>query len=174
MNPDSNQFPNCQLRQLDQAHEPLRLSENVWQFRNRVKRIVKRRLLFMKSVIGKLIHSQSFPRSKTMLIQQQSLKVGDFVHVRSKEEIRATLDNWNNLQGCAFMEEMWRYCGTAQRVLKPVKRFLDERDYHIKKVRDTVILEGVNCQGTVDFGPCDRNCFFFWRKEWLEKIEGEP
>jgi hypothetical protein len=26
------------------------------------------------------------------------------------------------------------------------------------------------CQGTKDFGRCDRSCFFFWREEWLEKL----
>jgi hypothetical protein len=171
MKPRSNQFPDCQLGRLDQAHEPHGFFESVWQFRRRVKRIIKRRLLFTKSVIGKLIHHQSLLPPKATAIQLGPLEAGDLVRVRSKGEIRATLGNWNNLKGCAFMEEMWHYCGTTQRVLKPVERFLDERDYRIKKVRDTVILDGVNCQGTVDFGPCDRNCFFFWRKEWLEKTE---
>jgi hypothetical protein len=33
------------------------------------------------------------------------------------------------------------------------------------------ILDGVICNGTEDFGPCDRSCFFFWREEWLEKVD---
>ena len=171
MNLDTNPFPDCQLRHLNQIHEPLGFFENIWQLRKRVKRIIKRRLLFMKSSIGRMIHSQSRLSSNAMTLQFESLKAGDLVRIRSKEEIRVTLGDWNNLKGCIFMEEMWRYCETPQRVLKPVVRFLDERDYRVKRVQDTVILEGVNCQGTVDFGPCDRNCFFFWRKEWLEKIE---
>ena len=35
---------------------------------------------------------------------------------------------------------------------------------------DIVILDGVICEGTKDFGICDRACFYFWRVEWLEKI----
>lgn len=91
--------------------------------------------------------------------------------VRSAAEIQQTLDRWNSVKGCSFMEEMWPYCGTEQTVLKEVKRFLDERDYLIKKCSRIVILDGVMCQGTKDFGACDRSCFFFWREEWLEKVK---
>ena len=69
------------------------------------------------------------------------------------------------------MEEMWPYCGTTQKVFKRVEKFLDERDYLLKKCRGIVILEGIFCEGTKDFGQCDRSCFFFWREEWLEKID---
>jgi hypothetical protein len=99
------------------------------------------------------------------------LQAGDMVRVRSKEEIQATLNHWRQLKGCTFMTEMWPYCGTTHRVLKPMKRFVDERDLRVKKSTGIVLLEGVMCQGTAEFGPCDRSCFLFWREEWLEKIE---
>ena len=99
------------------------------------------------------------------------LKAGDWVRVRSREEIEATLNSWRQLRGCAFMREMLPYCGTVQRVLKPMERFVDERDLRAKKSRGIVLLEGVNCGGTAEFGRCDRNCFVFWREEWLEKID---
>jgi hypothetical protein len=70
------------------------------------------------------------------------------------------------------MEEMWRHCGTTQRVYKRVERFMDERDYLVKRCKGIVILEGVMCEGTKDFGPCDRSCFYFWREEWLERLHG--
>jgi hypothetical protein len=100
-----------------------------------------------------------------------NLQPGDRVRVRSREEIQATLDRWNGLRGCSFMKEMAPFCDTTQRVHKPVLRFLDERDYRVKKTKGIVLLEGVYCQGTEKFGPCDRSCFFFWREEWLEKID---
>jgi len=99
------------------------------------------------------------------------LKAGDLVRVRSQEEIETTLDDRKELKGCSFMSEMWAYCGTTQRVLKPMERFLDERDYRIKRCKGIVLLEGVICQGTVFPKGCDRACFFFWREEWLEKLE---
>jgi len=99
-----------------------------------------------------------------------SLKAGDLVRVRSRQEIEATLDNWKELKSCAFLEYMWRYCDTTQRVLQPMERYLDERDYRVKKCNGIVILEGVICHGTLVPGGCDRCCHLFWREEWLEKI----
>ena len=97
---------------------------------------------------------------------------GDLVRVRSREEILATLDPFKELKGCAFLPEMYRYCGTQQRVLRSMQHFMDERDYKLKKVRGVILLENVICNGTPVFGECDRCCFLFWREEWLEKIAG--
>jgi hypothetical protein len=99
-----------------------------------------------------------------------ALQPGDWVRVRSLNEIEASLNHWRQLKGCAFMPEMAPYCGTKQKVLKPMKRFVDERDLRVKKSKGIILLEGVTCQGTADFGRCDRSCFIFWREEWLEKI----
>jgi hypothetical protein len=165
----STQPPNCQIGQLSQIHEQLTVFGRAWQFRNRLKRFVKRRLMFMSNLIDR-----KFTNRRVVVAQDihvEPLKAGDWVQVRSKDEIHATLGDWNYLKGCSFMDEMWQYCGTKQRVLKRVEHFLDERDYLLKKVRGIVILDRVNCQGTVDFGPCDRSCFFFWREEWLKKME---
>lgn len=100
----------------------------------------------------------------------ESLAAGDRVRVRSREEIEATLDRWHELRGCAFLENMWQYCETTQHVLTPLHRFLDERDYKVKKCRGIVLLENIHCEGTPVFGRCDRRCYLFWREEWLEKI----
>ena len=96
---------------------------------------------------------------------------GDLVRVRTREEVEATLDSRNMLKDCLFMSEMWHYCGTKQRVLKPVERVLDEYTYRVRRTSRTVLLEGAICQGTDFPKGCDRSCFFFWREEWLEKIE---
>jgi len=99
------------------------------------------------------------------------LAAGDLVRVRSKEEIESTLDTFKELKGCAFLEQMWEYCGTTQKVFVSMERFLDERDYKVKKIKGVVLLEGLTCRGTPVFGRCDRRCLLFWREEWLEKID---
>ena len=99
------------------------------------------------------------------------LRAGDPVRVRSREEIEATLDEVNELRGCSFTSEMWAYCGTTQRVLKPMEVFLDERNYQTKRCTGIVLLEGAICQGSAYPQGCDRCCFFFWREEWLETLE---
>jgi len=51
------------------------------------------------------------------------------------------------------------------------EKFLDEHDYLMKKCKGILILDGVMCQATKDFGPRDRSCFFFGREEWLKRME---
>lgn len=107
-------------------------------------------------------------------VKVEPFKAGDLVRVKSKEEIGATLNHLGRLNGCAFMQDaMEPYCGTVQRVLKPMERFVDERELKVKKAKGLVLLEGVTCQGTTTFGRCDRSCLLFWREEWMEKIEEE-
>jgi len=93
------------------------------------------------------------------------------VRVKSKGEILATLDGRNRLGGLGFMEGMWKYCGQVHTVRKPVRRILDENVYREKAVRGIVILDGLFCEGTADFPHCDRTCYFFWKEEWLEKLD---
>ena len=100
------------------------------------------------------------------------LKAGDVVKIRSKEKILQTLDKNGTLGGCGFMEEMRQYCGSQHKVLKRVDYFFDERNSRFLKARNIVLLEGLHCSGNLSesMPKCDRLCFFFWREEWLEKI----
>jgi hypothetical protein len=135
---------------------------------------------FVKVQLKKFYAVWQETKSKMNIDQEKSisqpgvaikLQAGDLVRVRSFEEIQATLNPWKELKGCAFLPYMRDFCGTTQRVLKPVERFLDERDYKVKRTRGVVLLENVICSGTPVFGQCDRGCHLFWRIEWLEKIE---
>jgi hypothetical protein len=159
----------CQSVHLDGISEPLSLVENVWQLRYKLKRVLKRRFIYLRNQISRGGRRAQTSTGPGVNAATQALVAGQSVRVRSREEIQATLDPWNCLKGCGLMEEMWQYCGTKQQVLKPVQRFLDEHDYRVKKARGVVILEGVHCQGTIDYGRCDRNCYYFWREEWLVK-----
>jgi hypothetical protein len=103
-----------------------------------------------------------------------AFQAGDAVRVRSGEEIEKTLDVFLEFKGCGFLPEMAAYCGTVQRICKPVQRFVDERDYKVKTVRGLYLLEGVMCEGTELFGRCDRGCLYFWREEWLEPVASAP
>ena len=152
----------CQIFSVPEMSDPLEPIDVLWQRRNRVKRILKRRLNYFRNL---------FRKDMSLDPCSLSLRPGDLVRVRSRHEIEGTLSKWNQLKGCAFIEEMWPYCGTTQKVFKPVEKFLDERDYLMKKCYGIFILDGVICEGTKDFGKCDRSCYFFWRQEWLERIE---
>jgi len=141
--------------------------------RKRLKRVIKRLLRYLYNIFleisgekKRIIQSSTVNEAAAL-----NLKQGDMVRVRSREEIRSTLDRWNSLKGCTFMEEMWSYCGTTHHVMKRVDRFLDERTYLSRKCRGVVLLDKAICNGTKDFGPCDRSCFLFWREEWLQKVD---
>ena len=163
--------PECQIHCLGKMSEPLKRIEIAWQLRNRLKRMFKRRLTYIRNWFSEFRGRREATSTLVVDAEVSRLQAGDQVRIKSKEEIQGTLNRWNQLKGCGFMEEMWAYCGTTQRVLKRVEKFLDERTYQIKKSRGIVILEGVLCGGTRDFGACDRCCFFFWREEWLEKMD---
>lgn len=155
----------CQIKHLDNMIVKPSSLNRAWQFRNRLGRMVKRRFNYLKHMMS----SQKL-NNETIPVNSSPLNAGDLLRVRSKEEIMKTLDAWNSLEGCVFTEEMWLYCGTTQRVFRRLNKFLDERDYLIKKCKNTVLLEGLFCSGTKDFGECDKSCFFFWKESWLEKL----
>ena len=174
----------CQVLSLEQMAEPGGNVEMVKlplrrrlrlvlrrSFSPSVKRKLKKDLNFLAILFSRLTgHSKAPPDYGTDRTPTK-FNPGDRVLVRSKEQIQDTLNYWNELKGCSFLPEMWQYCGTIQRVLKPVKRFVDERDYRVKQVKGVYLLEGVNCQGFELYGECDRACFYWWREEWLEKID---
>ncbi len=165
----------CQSVRLDRVADPLSGIQVAWQLRCKLKRVLKRRINFLRNIAMRLGRTPAAQGRAEVGAPGQNLTAGQWVRVKSREDIRATLDDWNFLKGCGFMEEMWQYCGTRQRVLKPVTRFLDERDYRVKKARRIVLLEGLTCQGTRDYGLCDRNCYYFWREEWLTRDDSpEP
>lgn len=132
----------------------------------RVRKIKTRLNDWANRLGGKANPAPVVPAASTL----PKLEAGDWVRVKSLEEIMTTLNMWRQLRGCAFMAEMEPYCGTVQRVLKPVRRFVDERDLRVVRSNGIVLLEGLVCQGTAGIGPCDRSCLYFWRVEWLEKI----
>lgn len=136
----------------------------------RKARFLERNINTLLNWYARLSKRDIKPAATTFHDSATHLKSGDFVRVRTLKEIEMTLDHWRRLKGCGFAPEMAKYCGTTQQVLKPVERFVDERDLRIVRTKGVVILDGLTCQGMGSFGRCDRNCFFFWRVEWLEKI----
>jgi hypothetical protein len=183
VNQDDNQKGDiCQLQGVIRTSPAV--TQNGVTFVVRIKRTLKRHLSLkadrgLKNAISAAldwrdrITGRAEPQDATSSLQpSRRLDAGDLVRVRTQEDIQATLDRWRSLKGCGFLDEMANYCGTTQRVLKRVERFMDERDYRLKKASGIVLLDGVFCSGTGKTGRCDRACFFFWREEWLEKLKG--
>ena len=98
------------------------------------------------------------------------LKPGDWVRIKSKDEILKTLDRSNSNRGLSFDTEMLPYCGRAARVLSRVDRLVDEHTGKLINIKaDCIILEGIVCKA--DFHQfCTRSTYPYWREIWLEKI----
>jgi hypothetical protein len=99
------------------------------------------------------------------------LQPGEWVEVKSAEEIRDTLDRRGMFRGLYFMDEMLRYAGQRFRVLKRMERLMVERTGVMRTIKDTVLLEGTVCDG-VAHANCDATCQHMWREVWLRRTDG--
>jgi hypothetical protein len=76
------------------------------------------------------------------------LQPGEWVVVKSYEEILATLDKKGKNRGMTFDSEMVKYCGTRRRVRQRVARIIDEPTGRMMNLpNDCIILEGATCTG---------------------------
>jgi hypothetical protein len=100
------------------------------------------------------------------------LYVGDWVEVRSKEQILKTLDKDGRLDGMPFMPEMFAFCGKRFRVYKRAHKTCDTvYEYKGRKLADAVHLEGARCDGQAH-GGCEAGCLIYWKTAWLRKLDG--
>ena len=104
---------------------------------------------------------------KTPMVSM-ALQPGEMVEVKNREEILATLDTKGRNRGLSLTAEMLKYCGKRYRVLKRVDKMIVEKTGRLRKIPNTVILEGVTCDGS-DHSNCPRTCYCLWREAWLKR-----
>ena len=100
------------------------------------------------------------------------LQPGEFVEVRNLQGILLTLDASGKNRGLEFTTEMQEYCGRRFRVLKALDRMIIEQTGKMRQIGNTVILEGVHCDGKAH-GGCPRNCYCMFREIWLKRVKDE-
>jgi len=98
------------------------------------------------------------------------LRPGELVEVNSIDDVLATLGPDRKYKGLLWMTGMRKFCGKRYRVFKRIENILLETNGDARKMTNTVILEGVMCDGA-EFCGCDRSCFHFWREAWLKRIK---
>jgi hypothetical protein len=142
----------------------------VWYFEN---------LGVWRTLSNVLIHGSPSQGSQHVLAENETisndsealgLRPGELVEVKSIDHILSTLGPDRKHKGLLWMTGMRKFCGKRYRVLKRIENILLETNGESRKMKNTVILEGVMCDGT-EFGGCDRSCFHFWREVWLKRIE---
>src|SRR3954447_20253873 len=97
------------------------------------------------------------------------LRAGDWVEVRSKDEILKTLDSKGRLENMPFMPEMFAYCGKRLRVGKAAHKTCDTIDWTGgRRLTGSVHLEDIRCGGQAHDG-CGAACLIFWKEAWLKR-----
>jgi hypothetical protein len=98
------------------------------------------------------------------------LRVGEWIEIRTKEEILKTLDRSGQLEGLPFMPEMFQHCGQRFRVYKRAHKTCDTATLTGgRRVADAVHLEGNRCDGAAH-GGCQAGCMIFWKEAWLKRV----
>ena len=96
---------------------------------------------------------------------------GDWVEVRSREEILATLDVNGMREGMPFMPEMLQYCGRRFPVQKSAHKSCDTiSGTGNRRMVDSVHLD-LRCDGSAH-GGCQAGCLLYWKNVWLKKVDG--
>ena len=132
------------------------------QMKKRVKNLIKS------------VNSSVHAHKKSVLPSENvplNLQAGEWVQVKSLDEIYQTLDEKKKLKGLFFMPEMEKFCGKKFRVFKRAEIIKLEPSGEIRKLKTpSVFLEGAYCTGEERNEWCDRACFHFWREAWLKRV----
>ncbi len=96
------------------------------------------------------------------------LQPGEWVEVRSRDEILQTLDAEGRHKGLYFTMDMYRRSGHRMQVRQRIERVIVEQTGRLQQVRDTVILEGSICDR---YRGCARGMPILWREAWLKRVD---
>jgi hypothetical protein len=129
--------------------------------------------LALANRVWRLLHGRGFCQiageQKKTIRAELNLQPGELVEIKSPAEIKATLDTQGRNQGLSFEAEMALHCGRRYRVATPVRTIIAEETGKIVHLSNTVILDGLVCQGI-----CAKNCpranYFYWREIWLRRV----
>ena len=100
------------------------------------------------------------------------LCAGDWVEVRSKDEILSTLDENGRLENLPVMPQMFKYCGQRFQVFKRAHKtcgVVDGGRYVARSLSDGVHLN-LRCDGEA-YDGCQASCLIFWKTAWLKTID---
>jgi hypothetical protein len=123
--------------------------------------------------LWKLLYGRGFYQitgeQKKTAREELNLQPGELVEVKSAAEIQSTLDAKGRNRGLSFEPEMALHCGRRYRVASAVNRIIAEETGKMIELTNTVILEGVVCEGICMLN-CPRANFLYWRENWLKRV----
>ena len=149
---------------------PERCQRQNWLADHSARRRLARNVEGLRSTLRWLVRAEWRRRAAG---EPSCFAPGSWVRVRDADAVRGTLDSRARLRGLWFADQQWGYCGRTLRVLRSVRRILDDNGYP-RPVSRTVVLEGASCGGPDTSAGCGRDCPLFFRDEWLEEASPPP
>jgi hypothetical protein len=104
------------------------------------------------------------------------LTPGEWVRIKSYQDILTTLDAKNKNRGLRFDVEMVPFCGGTYRVHSRVNQIIEEKTGRMIKMKNPcIILNGVYCRAEMSECRlfCPRQIYSYWREIWLERVDGQ-
>jgi hypothetical protein len=117
----------------------------------------------------------SIPSGQPTPAQALNLLPGEWVEVKSAEEIGSTLTDQGFNRGMRFDMEMLKYSGKRYRVQMRVDRLINEQTGKMMEMKTPCIqLEDVYCRAecTPMRLGCPRASNTYWREIWLRRVDG--
>ncbi len=157
---------------LGASSTPPRVKRILWRLRGHGVLWALREVLMRMRLIPRPSQAAQQDRSgsPSRLWLPLDLQPGEWVQIKSESEIRDLLDSRGKTAGLAFMPEMWKLCGRRFKVFKRLDRFISEATGELRMTKNTVLLEGVVCDGSAHL-DCNRSCFLWWKEAWVRRVE---
>jgi hypothetical protein len=162
--PLSNGDPRPYLRELTSRNVPL----------GKFLRVMSRAVVWQPAHhFGRL----SWPKgvnTKSPKSEPLDLQAGEWVRVKLRKDVEATLTTGGANRGLHFDTEMAAFCGQEMQVRGRVTHIIDEPTGKMLEFgSDCIKLEGGFCSGERSTGRwfCAREIYPYFRECWLERIE---
>ena len=119
---------------------------------------------------GGLKYPYLVPSARQTPVTTLGLQAGDWVRVKSAEEIGKTLDKVYQNRGLYFDREMLNYCGRTAQVLRRVDQIVEETTGRMITMKTPCfILTDAVCKSDYH-RSCPRGIYPYWREIWLERV----
>jgi hypothetical protein len=118
-----------------------------------------------------------YPRGsgKSTPVDALDLKPGEWIEVKSIENIIETLDERGLNRGLYFSPDMRLLCGQRRRVKGRLDKIIVDGTGEMRQLRNTVSLDRSTCGcAYMGFGMvgCSRCELVYWREIWLRRADG--
>jgi len=130
-----------------------------------------------KSLVGKTFPSGTgtIPVGSPTPNEVLNLRPGEWVEVKSQDEILGTINADGFNRGMRYDMEMSKYAGNRYRVQMRVDRLINEQTGKMMEMKSPCIqLENVYCRAectSMRLG-CPRASNTYWREIWLRRVDG--